>query len=168
MKCDGRPSRVKWLTTEPLWELSTSPGLPELRADFEPLAGHTLHVSNTRRTPESQRLSEAEFTAGLLAELEQLITLADASTVAMVIMEPVQNHGGMLVPPEGYFKGVRDICDRHGIRRDETPPHDRIAGLGELSAPPACPTAVHHHRAKKASSSVYAVIGRGHRLRSGL
>jgi adenosylmethionine-8-amino-7-oxononanoate aminotransferase len=35
--------------------------------------------------------------------------------VAMVILEPVQNAGGALVAPEGYFKGVREICDRYGI-----------------------------------------------------
>jgi len=35
--------------------------------------------------------------------------------VAMVIMEPVQNAGGSFTPPEGYFRGVRELCDRHGI-----------------------------------------------------
>ena len=33
----------------------------------------------------------------------------------MVIMEPVQNAGGSFTPPEGYFQGVREICDRYGV-----------------------------------------------------
>jgi adenosylmethionine-8-amino-7-oxononanoate aminotransferase len=35
--------------------------------------------------------------------------------VAMVLMEPVQNAGGSFTPPEGYFRGVRELCDRYGI-----------------------------------------------------
>ena len=33
----------------------------------------------------------------------------------MLIAEPVQNAGGCLVPPDGYWAGLREICDRHGI-----------------------------------------------------
>jgi adenosylmethionine-8-amino-7-oxononanoate aminotransferase len=36
-------------------------------------------------------------------------------TIALVIMEPVQNAGGCFTPPAGYFQGVREICDRYGI-----------------------------------------------------
>ena len=49
----------------------------------------------------------------------------------MVIMEPVQNAGGAFTPPEGYFKGVREICDRYGILlcADEV-----ITGFGRIGA----------------------------------
>ena len=40
---------------------------------------------------------------------------AGPDTVAMVIMEPVQNAGGSFMPPAGYFEGVRAMCDEHGI-----------------------------------------------------
>ena len=52
-------------------------------------------------------------------------------TVAMVIMEPVQNAGGAFTPPAGYFAGVREICDRYGILlcADEV-----ITGFGRLGA----------------------------------
>ncbi|HWN21989.1 MAG TPA: aminotransferase class III-fold pyridoxal phosphate-dependent enzyme, partial [Gaiellaceae bacterium] len=64
------------------------------------------------RPPEE---TEAEFTAFLLDDLEQTILAAGPSTVAMVIMEPVQNAGGSFTPPGGYFQGVRELCDRFGI-----------------------------------------------------
>src|SRR5204862_3285312 len=63
--------------------------------------------------------------------LESSIEQAGPETVAMVIMEPVQNAGGSLTPPEGYWRGVREICDRYGILlcADEV-----ICGFGRLGA----------------------------------
>jgi adenosylmethionine-8-amino-7-oxononanoate aminotransferase len=51
----------------------------------------------------------------LLDDLDEAIQQAGPETVAMVIFEPVQNAGGSFTPPEGYFQGVREICDRYGI-----------------------------------------------------
>jgi adenosylmethionine-8-amino-7-oxononanoate aminotransferase len=90
-------------------------GIPALRAPFEPLVPEVVHVRNTNRYHRPAEETEAEFTAFLLDELEQAITAAGPDTVAMVIMEPVQNAGGAFTPPEGYFRGVRELCDRHGI-----------------------------------------------------
>jgi adenosylmethionine-8-amino-7-oxononanoate aminotransferase len=47
--------------------------------------------------------------------IEERILFEGAETVAAVILEPVQNSGGCLPPPPGYFPRVRDICDRHGV-----------------------------------------------------
>jgi adenosylmethionine-8-amino-7-oxononanoate aminotransferase len=90
-------------------------GVPALRAPFEPLVPDTLHVRNTNRYHRPAGETEAEFTAFLLDELEGAIEQAGPETVAMVIMEPVQNAGGAFTPPDGYFAGVRAICDRYGI-----------------------------------------------------
>ncbi len=90
-------------------------GIPALRTPFEPLVPEVAHVRNTARYHRPEGETDAEFTAILLAELESAIVGAGAETVAMVILEPVQNAGGALVAPEGYFKGVREICDRYGI-----------------------------------------------------
>jgi adenosylmethionine-8-amino-7-oxononanoate aminotransferase len=90
-------------------------GIPALRAPFEPLVPEVVHVRNTNRYHRPVEETEAEFTAFLLDDLEQAITAAGPDTVAMVIMEPVQNAGGAFTPPEGYFRGVRELCDRHGI-----------------------------------------------------
>jgi adenosylmethionine-8-amino-7-oxononanoate aminotransferase len=106
-------------------------GIPEIRAPFEPLVPEVLHVRNTNRYHRPLDETEAQFTAFLLDELEQTITAAGADTVCMVIMEPVQNAGGAFTPPEGYWKGVREICDRYGILlcADEV-----ITGFGRVGA----------------------------------
>ena len=90
-------------------------GIPELRAPFEPLVPDTLHVRNTNRYHRPPDETEAEFTAFLLEDLDSAIVQAGPGTVAMVIMEPVQNAGGSFTPPAGYWRGVREICDRYGI-----------------------------------------------------
>jgi beta-alanine--pyruvate transaminase len=48
-------------------------------------------------------------------DLERLVQLHDASTIAAVIVEPVAGSTGVLIPPAGYLQRLRDICDRHGI-----------------------------------------------------
>lgn len=106
-------------------------GIPALRAPFEPLVPDVVHVRNTNRYHRPPGETEAEFTAFLLEDLESAIEQAGPETVAMVIMEPVQNSGGSFTPPAGYFAGVREICDRYGILlcADEV-----ICGFGRLGA----------------------------------
>jgi adenosylmethionine-8-amino-7-oxononanoate aminotransferase len=90
-------------------------GIPALRTPFEPLVPEVLHVRNTNRYHRPAEETEEEFTALLLDELELAIEAAGPETVAMIIMEPVQNAGGAFTPPAGYFQGVRALCDRYGI-----------------------------------------------------
>ena len=90
-------------------------GIPALRAPFEPLVSEVRHVSNTNRYHRPPEETEAEFTRFLLAELEQAILSMGPETVCLVHMEPVQNAGGCFTPPEGYWRGVREICDRYDI-----------------------------------------------------
>ncbi len=90
-------------------------GIPALRAPFEPLVPDTIHVRNTNRYHRPPDETEEEFTAFLLEDLDSAIVQAGPGTVAMVIMEPVQNAGGSFTPPQGYWQGVREICDRYGI-----------------------------------------------------
>src|SRR5690242_10428997 len=87
-------------------------GIPALRQPFEPLVPEVLHVRNTNRFHRPKDETEQQFTALLLDELEQTILGAGPETVCMVIMEPVQNAGGAVLPPEGYWRGVRGVCDR--------------------------------------------------------
>jgi taurine---2-oxoglutarate transaminase len=50
-----------------------------------------------------------------LADLEETIQLEGPQTIAAFILEPVIGTNGVLIPPDGYLQGVRDICTRHGI-----------------------------------------------------
>lgn len=59
--------------------------------------------------------TEAEECERALAHLASVIELEGASTIAGIIMEPIVGTNGVLVPPEGYWQGVRELCDRHGI-----------------------------------------------------
>jgi len=106
-------------------------GIPELRAPFEPLVPDVIHVRNTNRYHRPRNESEEEFTAFLLDDLESAIVQAGPETVAMVIMEPVQNAGGAFTPPAGYWRGVRDICTKYQILlcADEV-----ITGFGRLGS----------------------------------
>ena len=89
--------------------------------------------------PHTHNLAKNAFSKGLpphgveLAdELERIVTLHDASTIAAVIVEPVAGSTGVLIPPAGYLKRLREICTRHGILLifDEV-----ITGFGRLGTP---------------------------------
>ncbi len=87
-------------------------------------ATHSLeHNAFTRGQP--------AWGAHLADELEKLVALHDAATIAAVIVEPVAGSAGVLVPPKGYLERLRAICDRHGILLifDEV-----ITGFGRLGA----------------------------------
>ena len=60
------------------------------------------------RTPE-------EESERALAHLEQVILMEGPSTIAALVLESVVGSAGVIVPPTGYLRGVRDLCDRHGI-----------------------------------------------------
>lgn len=90
-------------------------GIPVCRTPFEPLPIPTTHVSSTNAYRHPAGGDEAGFTKALLAEIEDVIAFERPETIAMIIMEPVQNAGGSIVPPAGYWDGLRDICDRYGI-----------------------------------------------------
>lgn len=65
-------------------------------------------------------------------DLERLVALHDASTIAAVIVEPVAGSTGVLIPPQGYLQRLREICYRHGILLifDEV-----ITGFGRTGKP---------------------------------
>ena len=59
--------------------------------------------------------SEQEEGQRALEHLEQVVALEGPSTIAAVVLETIPGTAGVLVPPDGYLAGVREICDRHGI-----------------------------------------------------
>jgi beta-alanine--pyruvate transaminase len=51
----------------------------------------------------------------LADELQRIVALHDASNIAAVIVEPVADSTGVLIPPKGYLERLRAICDKYGI-----------------------------------------------------
>jgi adenosylmethionine-8-amino-7-oxononanoate aminotransferase len=90
-------------------------GVEALRTPFEPLVPEVRHVSNTNRYHRPAGETEEQFTAFLLEELERTILEMDPTTVCLVHMEPIQNAGGSFTPPAGYWRGVRELCDKYDI-----------------------------------------------------
>jgi beta-alanine--pyruvate transaminase len=78
-----------------------------------PGVGHMRHTHDPSRNLFSRGLPEhgAEFAD----DLERLVALHDASTIAAVIVEPIAGSTGVLLPPKGYLKRLRELCTKHGI-----------------------------------------------------
>jgi beta-alanine--pyruvate transaminase len=95
-----------------------------------PSVDHLPHTLNIKEAAFSK--GQPKWGAHLADELERIVTLHDASTIAAVIVEPVAGSTGVLIPPAGYLERLRQICDRHGILLifDEV-----ITGWGRLGAP---------------------------------
>jgi adenosylmethionine-8-amino-7-oxononanoate aminotransferase len=128
----GEPQRTKAIAREiayhgvTLGALSFT-GVRPMKEPFGASPIPVVRVSNTN----GYRLEEDEaaLCARLLDELERTIVETGPETVAMIIAEPVQNAGGCLVPPDGYWPGLRELADRYGIAlvADEV-----ITGFGRI------------------------------------
>ncbi len=102
-----------------------------LRNGFGPLVPGARHVPLPHRF-RCDYCKLAQSCVGTCAdEVERLIEFEGPETVAAIIMEPVQNSGGAIVPPPGYMQRVRQLCDQYGILliADEV-----ICGFGRVGA----------------------------------
>jgi taurine--2-oxoglutarate transaminase len=99
MALTGDPRRLAW---EPL----VMPGVVHFLDPYRYRS--TFH----RREPE---VSERAFTQDYLDHLEEIIQFEGPQTIAAIHLETVTGTNGVIVPPDGYLQGVRQICDRHGI-----------------------------------------------------
>ncbi|MEZ5077363.1 MAG: aspartate aminotransferase family protein [Solirubrobacterales bacterium] len=128
----GEPQRTKAIARDiayhgvTLGALSLT-GVERFKTSFGPAPIPTRHVANTNCFRDER--DESALCADLLAEVERTVVEEGPETVAAVFAEPLQNAGGCLVPPAGYWAGLREICDRHGILlvADEV-----ITGMGRL------------------------------------
>ncbi|MFM8819323.1 MAG: aspartate aminotransferase family protein [Phenylobacterium sp.] len=95
-----------------------------------PGADHIAHTFDPERNAFSRGLPE--HGAEKADEIERLVALHGAETIAAVIVEPVAGSAGVLPPPRGYLERLRALCDRHGILLifDEV-----ITGFGRLGEP---------------------------------
>ena len=78
---------------------------------------------------------QPEWGAHFADDLERLIALHDASTIAAVIIEPMQGSGGVIVPPTGYLERIRELCTRHGILLIFDEVITGFGRIGELFSP---------------------------------
>ena len=102
---------------------------------------HLRHTHDLKKNAFSRGLPE--HGAELADDLERIVALHDASTIAAVIVEPVAGSTGVLIPPKGYLERLRAICDKHGILLifDEV-----ITGFGRLGTPFAADSLRRHAR----------------------
>jgi beta-alanine--pyruvate transaminase len=108
-------------------------GIVTNRKMFGTLLGGVDHLPHTHLPAKNAfTRGEPEYGVELADELERIVTLHDASTIAAVIVEPMAGSTGVLIPPKGYLKRLREICDKHGILLifDEV-----ITGFGRLGTP---------------------------------
>ena len=134
---NGQPQRTKAIARDiayhgvTLGALSFT-GVERFKTPFGRPAIDVTHVSNTnafRGDGGAPVQDEAAHCALLLAEVEEAILAAGPDEVAMIIAEPVQNAGGCLTAPAGYWRGLRELADRYGalLMADEV-----ITGCGRL------------------------------------
>ena len=104
-------------------------GLPGVHAGFDLPLPFIKHTLCPHRLWEGHGLSDAEFTDKLVKELEQLIDVEGADTIAAMIVEPVMGAGGVIVPPSGYHRAIQDVLAENDILliADEV-----ICGFGRL------------------------------------
>jgi adenosylmethionine-8-amino-7-oxononanoate aminotransferase len=112
----GEPDRLKVIARKTAYHGTTFGALSitsidKIREPYEPLLNHMVtHVSTTNHAH-----SDGACDLACADEIEEAILNQGPESVAAVFLEPVQNSGGCFAPPEGYWRKVREICDRHGV-----------------------------------------------------
>ncbi|HVW19396.1 MAG TPA: aspartate aminotransferase family protein [Solirubrobacteraceae bacterium] len=115
-KVTGKPSKTKFIARETAYHGTSLgalavTGVTALRQPFEPFTPGGAHVPNTNL----YRLPPGYGAENLADAIAGKIEFEGPDTVAAVFLEPVQNAGGCFVPPEGYFRRVREICDHYDV-----------------------------------------------------
>ena len=131
---NGQPMRRKVIARKVAYHGTTMgalsiTGITSIRTPFEPLIDGVRHVANTNRYRCKYCAEAGECTLACADEVAETIEQEGPETVAMVIMEPVQNSGGTFTPHPEYHRRVREICDHYGVLQvaDEV-----ICGFGRL------------------------------------
>lgn len=130
----GQPQRTKAIARNvayhgvTLGALSFT-GVAGFKDDFGTPPIDVTHVSNTNAFRADDGGNPESFCRRLLDEVEAAIVAAGPDEVALIIAEPVQNAGGCLVPPQGYWAGLRRLADTYGalLMADEV-----ITGFGRI------------------------------------
>ena len=121
-KLTGKPGKYKVISRAtayhgtPQGALAIT-GLPAYKTPFEPLTPGGFRVPNANfyRAPELLRSDVKAFARWAADRIAEAIEFEGPDTVAAVFLEPVQNAGGSIPPPPGYFERVREICDHYDV-----------------------------------------------------
>jgi len=117
----GQPDRYKVISRQTAYHGTTLGALaltsvPVMRQPFEPLVPGARKVPNTNTyRPWIEGIAPEEFGRITADQIANMIEMEGPETVAAVFLEPVQNAGGCITPPPGYFDRVREICDHYGV-----------------------------------------------------
>jgi len=121
-KLIGKPSKTKVISRAvayhgtPHGALSIT-GVPGFRLPFEPLVPGGAWVPNTNfyRAPDEVAADEKQFGLWAANQVEEAVIREVPDSVAAVFIEPVQNAGGCIPAPPGYFERLREICDAYEL-----------------------------------------------------
>ncbi len=121
-KLTGKPGKHKVISRAIAYHGTTQgalaiTGLPLFKAPFEPVTPGGFRVPNTNfyRAPEPYANNAKAFGLWAADRIAEVIEFEGPDTVAAVFLEPVQNAGGSIPPPPGYFERVREICDEYDV-----------------------------------------------------
>lgn len=107
-------------------------GQAQRKYKYEPLAPGFLHVPPPDLYRGKDKVDAASGELESVKDIDRVMTWELSETIAGVIMEPIITGGGILVPPDQYMKGVKEVCDKHGalLIVDEV-----ICGFGRTGKP---------------------------------
>jgi 4-aminobutyrate--pyruvate transaminase len=117
----GRPEKKKIISRVKAYHgvtivAASLTGLPNNHRDFDLPVDRIRHTSTPHYWKGAEPgETEAAYTARLAAEFEALILAEDPDTVAAFIAEPVMGAGGVIMPPQGYFPAMADVCRKYDI-----------------------------------------------------
>jgi taurine-pyruvate aminotransferase len=106
-------------------------GQAQRKYKYEPLATGFIHVSPPDSYRDDTNVTDPKDLSSV-KEIDRTMTWELSETIAAMIMEPIITGGGILVPPEGYMKAAKEVCDKHGalLIVDEV-----ICGFGRTGKP---------------------------------
>ena len=146
-KLTGKPGKHKVISRSIAYHGATQgalaiTGLPMYKAPFEPVTPGGFRVPNTNfyRAPKPFDTDVKAFGQWAADRIAEVIEFEGPDTVAAVFVEPVQNAGGSIPPPPGYFDRVRQICDEYDVLlvSDEV-----ICAFGRIGSMFACDAGDH-------------------------
>jgi adenosylmethionine-8-amino-7-oxononanoate aminotransferase len=121
-KLTGKPGKYKAISRSIAYHGTTHgalaiTGVPKFKAPFEPITPGGFRVPNTNfyRAPAPHDSDPKEFGQWAADRIAEAIEFEGPDSVAAVFVEPVQNAGGCIPPPPGYFERVREICDAYDV-----------------------------------------------------